>query len=32
MAKRIPPWVVILAFAIFTGLAIGGLAYFRAHR
>jgi hypothetical protein len=28
--RRIPAWVVILAFAIFAGVAIAGLAYLRA--
>jgi hypothetical protein len=28
--KRIPPWVVILAFAVLTGAAVAGLAYLRA--
>jgi hypothetical protein len=28
--RRIPHWVVIVAFAVLTGLAIAGLAYLRA--
>jgi hypothetical protein len=28
--RRIPPWVVVLLFAIVCGVAIAGLAYLRA--
>jgi len=30
--RRIPWWVTMVAFAIFAGASIAGLAYLRAHR